>query len=133
MRKPTFCICKNKDADQLCSNCTADQRLCFRYTDSTTTLLRIYKVSSFYLSAVTVQAGLCHTWTEPQIVRFLMQWLKYLLRYHRYNNLSGVKLHYDLEVRKSSELKNAKPSLEKTVICSIYFILLSCYFIQQRS
>ena len=24
-----------KDADQLCSNCTADQRLCFHYTDST--------------------------------------------------------------------------------------------------
>ena len=25
---------KNKGADQLCSNCTAEQRLCFRYTDS---------------------------------------------------------------------------------------------------
>ena len=31
MRKPAFCICKNKDVDQLWSNCTADQRLCFRY------------------------------------------------------------------------------------------------------
>ena len=31
MRKPDFCICENKGADQLCSNCTADhQRLCFR-------------------------------------------------------------------------------------------------------
>ena len=28
-----FCICKNKDADQLRSNCAADQRLCFRNTD----------------------------------------------------------------------------------------------------
>ena len=27
--KPNFALCKNKDADQLCSNCTADQRLCF--------------------------------------------------------------------------------------------------------
>ena len=35
MRKPTICIGENKAADQLCSNCTADQRLCFRYTDST--------------------------------------------------------------------------------------------------
>ena len=35
MRKPTFCICENKDADQLRGNCEADQRLCFRYTDST--------------------------------------------------------------------------------------------------
>ena len=35
MRKPYFCLCENKDADQLHSNCEADQRLCFRYTDST--------------------------------------------------------------------------------------------------
>ena len=35
MRKPDFCICENKDADQLRGNREADQRLCFRYTDST--------------------------------------------------------------------------------------------------
>ena len=35
MRKPAFCICENKDADQLCGNREADQRLCFRYIDST--------------------------------------------------------------------------------------------------
>ena len=29
--KKTICICENKDADQLRSNCEADQRLCFRY------------------------------------------------------------------------------------------------------
>ena len=34
MRKPAFCICENKGADQLRSNCTADQHLCFRYIDS---------------------------------------------------------------------------------------------------
>ena len=39
MRKPTFCICENKDADQLRSNREADQRLCFRYTDSAIPLL----------------------------------------------------------------------------------------------
>ena len=39
VRKPAFCICENKDADQLRSNCAADQRLCFRYTDSTISLL----------------------------------------------------------------------------------------------
>ena len=39
MRKPTFCICKNNDADQLRRNCEADQRLCFRYTDSIIPLL----------------------------------------------------------------------------------------------
>ena len=39
MSKPAFCICKNKDADQLRGNREADQRLCFRYTDSTIPLL----------------------------------------------------------------------------------------------
>ena len=29
MRKPVLCICANIGADQLCSNCAADQRLCF--------------------------------------------------------------------------------------------------------
>ena len=29
MRKPAFCICENKGADQLCSNCAAHQRLRF--------------------------------------------------------------------------------------------------------
>ena len=39
MRKPTFCICENNDADQLCANRKADQRLCFHYIDSTIHLL----------------------------------------------------------------------------------------------
>ena len=39
MRKPAFCICENKDADQLRGNRKADQRLCFRYKDSTIPLL----------------------------------------------------------------------------------------------
>ena len=34
MRKPAFCICENKGADQLRGNREADERLCFRYTDS---------------------------------------------------------------------------------------------------
>ena len=29
IRKPTTCIGENKGADQLCSNCTADQHHCF--------------------------------------------------------------------------------------------------------
>ena len=39
MRKPAFCICQNKGADQPHGNSTADQRLCFRYIDSTIPLL----------------------------------------------------------------------------------------------
>ena len=45
-RKPAFCICENKDADQLRGNREADLRLCFRYIDSTIPLLSKYKISS---------------------------------------------------------------------------------------
>ena len=46
MRKPAFCICENKGADQLCNNCAADQRLCFHYIDSTNPLLSKSEISS---------------------------------------------------------------------------------------
>ena len=46
MRKPAFCICENKDADQLRGNREADQHLCFRYTDSTIPLLPKSEISS---------------------------------------------------------------------------------------
>ena len=46
MRKPAFCICENKDADQLRGNREADQRLCFRYTDSKIPLLPKSEISS---------------------------------------------------------------------------------------
>ena len=47
MRKPAFCICENKDADQLRGNREADQRLCFRYMDSAMPLLSESEISSF--------------------------------------------------------------------------------------
>ena len=46
VRKPDFCICENKDADQLLGNHEADQRLYFRYTDSTIPLLSKSEISS---------------------------------------------------------------------------------------
>ena len=39
MTKTDFYLCENKGPNQLCSNCTADQRLCFRFWDSTIPLL----------------------------------------------------------------------------------------------
>ena len=63
MGKPKICIGENKGADQ---------RLCFRYTDSTIPLLCKFKMSNLYPSSVTVQPGLCGTWSETQIVGFLM-------------------------------------------------------------
>ena len=46
MGKPTICIGDNKDADQLRGNREADQRLCFRYSDSTIPLLLKSEISS---------------------------------------------------------------------------------------
>ena len=43
VRKPTFCICENKDADQLRGNREADQRLCFRNIDSAIPLLSLIR------------------------------------------------------------------------------------------
>ena len=61
MRKPTFCICENKDADQLRGNREADQRLCFRYIDSTIPL---------FSSSKAVQPGLCLTRSETRMLVF---------------------------------------------------------------
>ena len=59
MRKPTFCICENKDADQLRGNREADQRLCFRYTDSTIPLLA---------KPLAISSG-CAAWFVSDLVR----------------------------------------------------------------
>ena len=49
MGKPTICIGEKKGPDQLRSNCEADQRLCFRYSDGTIPLLLKSEISSFQL------------------------------------------------------------------------------------
>ena len=73
MRKPAFCICENKDADQLRGNREADQRPYFRYTDGIIPLLPIYEFSSFKPSCVVVhvQPGLCEVWSETPKTGFL--------------------------------------------------------------
>ena len=70
MRKPTFCIYENKDADQLRGNREADQRLCFRCIDSTIPLLSKSEISSFKPSPVVVQPGLCPTRSETRMLFF---------------------------------------------------------------
>ena len=67
MGKPTICICENKGADQLRGNREADQRLCFRYSDSTIPPLLNFKISSVYPASVAVQAGLCRTCSETTL------------------------------------------------------------------
>ena len=76
MRKPEFCKCENKDADQLRGNPEADQRLCFCYTDSTVPLLPKSEISSLWPSSVAVQPGLCQTWSETPKTGFLITRLK---------------------------------------------------------
>ena len=71
MRKPDFCICENKDTDQLRGNREADQRLCFRYTHSTIPLLPKYKIPSLQPSSVAAQPGLCRTRSEILKTAFL--------------------------------------------------------------
>ena len=68
MGKPTICIGKNEDADQLRGNRKADQRLCFRYSDSTIPLLLKSEISRFLPSSVTVQAGLYRTCSETTLL-----------------------------------------------------------------
>ena len=72
MRKTFFfCICENKDADQLRGNHEADQRLCFCYKDSTIPLLPKSEISSIEPSSLIVESGLCLTWSETPKTGFL--------------------------------------------------------------
>ena len=79
MRKQEFCLCETIGADQLCSNRTADQCLCFRYTDSTIPLLLKSEISGFLPYSVTVQADLCQTWSETPKTGFLASGLIWFL------------------------------------------------------
>ena len=56
--KPTTCICENKGADQLCGKRQADQRLCFRYTDSKYNP-STFSIQNFMLLAVCCLLLLC--------------------------------------------------------------------------
>ena len=69
MGKTAFCICENKDTDQLRGNREADQCLWFRYIDSTIPLLSTPEISS-------VQPGLCQTWSATPKTVFLTTRLK---------------------------------------------------------
>ena len=71
MRKPTFSICENEDADQLRGDREADQRLFFRYMDSTIPLLPKSEILNLKPSSVVVQPGLCRTRSETRTFVFL--------------------------------------------------------------
>ena len=76
MRKPTICICENKAAIQPCSNCTADQGLCFRSIVQYPFFLNPkFQASSLFLSLyrpVCVGPG-----REPKLLGFLIHRLNF--------------------------------------------------------
>ena len=78
VRKSVFCICENKEADQLRGDREADQHLCFRNTDSTIPLLPKSEISSFYPSSDAAQPSLCQTWSETPKTSFLTTRLIYM-------------------------------------------------------
>ena len=67
MRKSVFCICENRGADQLHINRAAiGQR-------SPSPPLPKYEIPSLRPSSVTVQPGLCGTWSETLETGFLLK------------------------------------------------------------
>ena len=64
MRKPAFCICENKDADQ-------PAKLISGFV-STIPLLSKSEISSLKPSSVAVQPGLCGLWSETPKTAFLI-------------------------------------------------------------
>ena len=124
MRKPDFCTCENKDADQLRGNREADQRLCFRYTDSKIPLLPKYEISSLQPSSVVVQPGLCRALSETPKTGFLTtrliyfhyflrKCLFYLSKSDKSNDLGFVtsNTQFSLDIRPSllSALRKRRP------------------------
>ena len=114
MRKPDFCLCENKGADQLRSNCEADQRLCFRYTDSTLSLLIKSEISSFYAASGTVHVGLCQTWLETPKTGFLASRLILYCKHHNKSDCKPIKV-------------SIWPNCEEPLYCilNVIFVLLS--------
>ena len=76
MRKPVFRICENKDAGQLRGNRAAYECLCLSYIGSPISLLPKSEIASLLSSSVTLQPGLCWTWSETKKTCFLMTRLK---------------------------------------------------------
>ena len=66
MGKQTICVDENKDADQLRGHREADQRLCFRYSDSTIPLL----LKSEYRSVCVGPVRKPHCWFSHEATHF---------------------------------------------------------------
>ena len=74
MRKPAFCICENKGADQLRDKQETDQRLCFHYFVFATYIVNPKFQAASHL--LWLYSPLCGTWSETLKTGFLMMRLK---------------------------------------------------------
>ena len=80
IRKPMFCIWKNKDADQLRGSLAADQHLCFCYIDKKKVQLHFLPNSKINFEPLAVFFGRdsCQTWSKILKTGYLMTRLTYL-------------------------------------------------------
>ena len=130
MKNPAFCICENKDADQLCGDREADQSLCFRYTDRAVPLLSKSEISSLKPSCVVVQPGSCGTWSETSKTGFLTTRLKLFLSRPRICSIKVQNLA--LFVNRDDSLKNYR-SIMRTNCFAIVPSILNSYVEDQGS
>ena len=64
LRKPVFCMCENRDADQPHGDREADQRSCSRHTYSIIPFPPKSETPSLWASSVAAQSGPCRTRSE---------------------------------------------------------------------
>ena len=93
------------------SKCTADQRLCFCYTDSTIQLLlmskfQAFSFTSFQLYAVTVQPCLCRTWSETRIFGFLMHRFILYKQWKWNKSHSFIMIYYKNQFSETTQIGN---------------------------
>ena len=114
MRKPDFCICQNKDADQLRGNREADQRLCFRYTDSTTRTIPVLPKSEISQGGYTWELLLLF-----YVVSIMLDFLTSFLYLHAVN-VTNTYQRSDFLLEKNIQCNKGR-NFEKSEECKCFF------------
>ena len=132
MRKPAFCICENKDADQLRRNREADQRLCFRYSDSTIPLFPTSEISSLLPCSVAVQPGLCRNWSETPKTVFLTTRLIWKLKTDQTGQLPRlIQISHSLHCEENG-LRGFRPGPTQSRLYNHTRLLEACNFVFRK-
>ena len=99
MRKWDYCLCENKGAVQLRSNCEADQHLCFRYMDSTIPVLLKSDFTSFLAQWIQLKISVSPWFLKARIQNI----------FHRF------KIDIKVKTLKHNILKHSKIELLKNI------------------